>query len=59
MKKISKTLLANWERIPEDKKENLLNQMSEMSEFILDLQRDDLARNPNPVIEEKYRNGEK
>lgn len=49
----------NWERIPEDKKNNLLGQMREMSVYILAMQMEEYALNPNPVIEEKYKTGVK
>ena len=59
MKKISNTLLDNWEKIPDQKKDNLLGQMQEMRKFIIDLQTEDLTNNPNPVIEDKYKSGKK
>lgn len=59
MKKIATTLLTNWERIPQAKKENLLEQMREMSVYILNMQQEEYALNPDPVIEEKYKSGAK
>ena len=59
MKKISTTLLENWEKIPDNKKDNLLGQMRDMSVFILNLQTEDLKENRNQEIKPKYRNGKK
>ena len=35
MKKISRTLLTNWEKLPDNRKNNLLENIREMSNFIL------------------------
>ena len=59
MKKISTTLLNNWERIPSDKKTNLLGQMREMSVYILDMQMEEKAIKPDPELEKKYKNSGK
>lgn len=39
MKKISKTLLDNWERIPQEKKVNLIGSLEEMAQFCLEMQK--------------------
>jgi len=38
MKKISNTLLENWERIPQEQKDNLIVKILEMSRFCLEIQ---------------------
>ena len=37
MKKISSSLMMNWELIPSDKKDKLLGQIREMSLYVLNM----------------------
>ena len=41
MKRSSKTLTSNWEKIPQDKKTNLLTQMYTGAEFCMQLNKED------------------